>query len=78
MQVKNYNPRFSIGTQFIRNMGKKRNDRIETVIDIIRFINTNNQCMGWRYICSHDFIGQTVIDYDVVEPTIALGTIISE
>ena len=60
-----------IGTQFIRQ-GRKRKD-VETVVDIWVTRNTSEEVVKVRYVCEHDFIGQTVTDYDVLGTTISRG-----
>jgi len=64
-------PQFEIGATFIRR-GRK-NKQVETVVDIITWTNSNGECVGHRYVCEHDFMGQVVTDSDVVGATIALG-----
>ena len=66
-------PQHAIGTKFIRNMSKRKD--IETVVDILTTTNLSGDVVKIRYICSHDFLGQQVLDYDVNAVTIARGLI---
>jgi hypothetical protein len=58
----------TIGTQFIRHYSKRKD--IETVIDIYTTTNSAGETVKTRYVCSHSFMGQPVIDYDVLLTTI--------
>lgn len=49
--------------------------RICTVVDIWTTYNVNNELVKTRYVCTHNFNGQTVTDYDVVAVTIQRGFI---
>lgn len=60
--------RFPIGTQYIAT--NKRRD-ICTVVDQLTTTNSKGEVVGLRYITSHIFCGQAVVDIDVVDPTIA-------
>lgn len=64
--------RFKIGTKF-NSSGK--NQKECTVIDILTTTNSIGIVVKIRYVAEHDFIGQTVTDYDVVDTTIARGFI---
>ena len=66
-------PQHTVGTQFIRATSKRKD--IETVVDILTTINLSGDVVKIRYICSHDFLGQQVLDYDVNAVTIARGLI---
>ena len=46
-----------------------------TVIDIHKTYNKQNELVKTRYVATHKFLGQTVTDYDVVQPTIGRGLI---
>lgn len=60
---------FTIGTEF-----KRRNkDYIETVTDVLTTTNMTGEVVAIRYVCDHEFCGQTVVDRDVVATTIAMG-----
>ena len=63
-------PRYDISTQYI-SQGKRKD--VCTVIDILTTYNSNNEIVNIKYISAHDFLGQTVYDYDVPESTIARG-----
>lgn len=63
-----HQPKFKIGQQF-RPVGKQA--RICTIEDIHRTYNSKNELVKVRYVVSHTFMGQTIMDYDCVETTIA-------
>jgi hypothetical protein len=65
--------RFNIGDQFIRQ-GRK-NKYTETITDILKTYNNAGELVKIRYVASHDFCGQKVIDSDIVDATIARGLI---
>ena len=46
-----------------------------TVIDIYKTYNNKNELVKTRYVAIHEFLGQTITDYDVVQPTIGRGLI---
>jgi hypothetical protein len=56
-----------IGTKFtpIRKHAKE-----QTVIDIHTTYNSKGEIVKVRYVCTHEFMGQVVTDYDVVKTTI--------
>lgn len=62
-------PQFAIGYKFIN----KRTKEEEEVVDIYTTTNSKNQIISIRYVCSHKFMGQDVINSDVCESTIALS-----
>jgi hypothetical protein len=64
--------KFKIGTKF-HTRGKVK--RLCTVIDIYRTYNEAGELVKIRYVATHEFMGQTVTDYDVVEVTIAMGEV---
>lgn len=61
---------FPIGTKF-KTQGK--HPRLCTVVDIWKTYNSNNELVHVRYVATHEFMGQIVTDYDVVETTIKRG-----
>lgn len=63
---------FEIGTTF-KTRGK--HPKVCTVIDRLSTYNNCNELVKIRYVATHEFIGQTVTDYDVCETTIKLGVI---
>jgi hypothetical protein len=63
-------PKFPIGTEF-RTRGKA--PKLCTVIDILRTFNSSGELVRVRYVATHELIGQTVTDSDVLETTIAMG-----
>ena len=64
--------KFLIGTKY-KTRGKSPKEC--TVIDILKTYNHKNELVSIRYVSSHDFMGQKVIDRDVVETTITMGLI---
>ena len=65
----------ALGTQFIRSRGKQKNNRVETVVDILKTYNNAGELVRTRYAASHDFLGQTIIDTDIVSTTILKGAL---
>lgn len=65
-------PRFTIGTKF-KTRGKR--PRLCTVTDILKTYNSRGELVKLRYVAEHEFAGQIVTDHDVVETTIAMGTV---
>lgn len=65
--------RYQIGVKFkLRNgRGRKEYSREYTVTDIYRTYNSDGLMVKLRYVATHDFCGQKVTDYDVIETTIA-------
>lgn len=63
-------PKFQIGTRFST---RGKHPRICTVIDIWKTYNAVGAMVRFRYVATHEFMGQTLTDYDVVETTVALG-----
>jgi len=66
-------PKFPIGTKFKQRI-KKRTD-ICTVVDYVVSYNMAGEIVNRRYIASHDFMGQSVVDHDVPEASIARNII---
>ena len=66
--------KYDIGTQFTRTTGRK-NKHLETIIDVYRTYNNDSELVKIRYVASHEFTGQTITDYDVLETAIARSTI---
>lgn len=65
-------PRFTIGQQY-RTRGKA--PRLCTVVDILRTYNARGDMVKLRYVATHDFLGQTITDHDVVETSIVMGLV---
>ena len=65
-------PKYKIGTIF---KTRHKVPRLCTVVDIYKTYNDRNELVMVRYVCTHEFLGQTITDQDVVETTIALGFI---
>ena len=60
----------TIGTQYY-SAGK--HPKLCTVIDIHTTYNYLNELVKTRYVTSHEFMGQNVIEYDVPAVTIQRG-----
>lgn len=67
-------PRFAIGQQFYTR-GKNR--QLCTIVDILRTYNASDELVRVRYVAAHEFMGQTVYDYDVPDSTVAMGLVAS-
>jgi len=63
---------FKIGTRY-KTRGKNPKECI--IIDIWKTYNSAGELVNTRYISTHDFLGQMVTNYDVVETTILMGLI---
>lgn len=63
---------YPIGTQF-KTRGK--HPRLCTVIDILKTYNSKGEHVQTRYVATHELMGQTLIDRDVVRTTIAMGRV---
>ena len=64
--------RFQIGQQY-KTRGK--HPQLCTIVDVHRTYNSANELVKLRYVTSHQFCGQTVLDTDVVDTTIAMGLV---
>lgn len=62
--------KYKIGQKF--KPRRKRQDTC-TIIDILRTYNSVDQLVKIRYVTSHEFLGQLVFDYDVLQTTIDMG-----
>lgn len=61
---------YPIGTRF-KTRGK--HPRLCAVVDVWRTYNAAGELVRLRYVATHDFMGQPVIDYDVCAASIAMG-----
>ena len=61
---------YTIGTKYM-TLGKHPN--LCTVVDILTTTNLAGETVKTRYVASHVFCGQTVLDHDVGTVTIARG-----
>ena len=61
---------FPIGTKYV-SRGKHPN--VCTITDIYRTYDNNNDLIKTAYVAVHDFMGQTVTDYDVPKATVTMG-----
>lgn len=62
-------PKFKPGTKFSPT-GK---DYVCTVVDVWVTTNLKGEVVRLRYVATHEFLGQTITDCDVLETTIARG-----
>jgi hypothetical protein len=60
---------YKIGTKYT----PKGKNYVCTVTDILKTYNSKIQLVRIRYVSSHEFMGQTVTEYDVCGVTIARG-----
>ena len=69
-RVLSLEPKYYFGTRF-----KKRHKvpRYCIVVDILKTYNYAGELAFFRYVATHEFMGQTVTDKDVVETTIDMG-----
>lgn len=65
-------PRFPIGTKY-KTRGKF--PRLCTVTDILTTYNSKGEFVKLRYVATHEFLGATITESDVVETTIAMGEV---
>lgn len=67
--------RFRVGQQYWHNDPKFKVRYVCTIVDIYKTYNSAGELVKLRYVASHDFLGQKVVDYDVVDTTIARNLI---
>lgn len=65
-------PKYKIGAKY-KTRGKV--PRLCTVVDILFTYNNDNELVKIRYVSEHDFMGQKIKDFDVVETTITMGLV---
>lgn len=63
---------YPIGTRY---MSRGKHPRECTIVDVHKTYNNAGELVKTRYVSTHLFLGQVVTDYDVVQPTIAMGLI---
>ena len=61
---------YPIGTKF---MTRGKHPRRCKVVDVWKTYNAAGDLVRIRYVATHEIMGQTVTDYDVVRTTIDLG-----
>lgn len=59
---------FSVGTQYVEK--RKHGTRECTVIDILYTFHADGTFSHYRYVVRYEYLGQTMIDKDVVDVTI--------
>lgn len=62
--------RFPIGTQYTT---RGKHPQVCTVVDQLTTTNSKGDVVRTFYVTEHQFCGQSVRNYDVVDPTIAMG-----
>lgn len=62
--------RFLIGQMF-KTRGK--HPRVCTIVDVWKTYNSKNELIKMRYVATHEFAGQIMTDYDIVDATVAMG-----
>lgn len=62
--------KYQIGQQF-KTRGKF--PRLCTVTDILKTYNSKDELVKILYVATHEFMGQTITNYEVCETTIAMG-----
>lgn len=65
-------PRFKVGTTY---QTRSKHPRVCTVVDIHTTTNLAGEVVRIGYLTSHDFCGQTVLEHDVCDTTIARGLV---
>lgn len=75
MTVEFPSPRFAIGTTFKRRGVVKMYDSIGTVTDVQFTFDTSGKYVKTRYVATHEKMGQTITERDIVETTIARNLI---
>lgn len=63
-------PKFKIGQTF---MPYGKHPKLNTIIDIHTTTNSAGEVVKFRYVATHEFMGQVITDYDVNETTVARG-----
>lgn len=61
------NVEFPIGTQYY---SRGKNSKLCTIIDILKTYNNKGELVNIRYVSTHQFLGQTVTEKDVLPITI--------
>lgn len=61
---------FPIGTTFL-SRGKVQREK--KVVDHLTVTNSKGEVVEIRYVVEHEFLGQKIIERDVVETTIKMG-----
>jgi len=64
---------YPIGYKFIRTA--RKNTYVETITDILKTYSTKTgQHVTTRYVATHEFMGQTVTDFDIRHVSIQRAT----
>jgi hypothetical protein len=65
-------PQYEIGQQF-KTRGK--HPKICTIVDIYTTRNGKGELVHFRYVATHEFMGQIMTDCDIPEATVSMGLI---
>ena len=63
--------KYKIGQKYI-SRGKAKHEC--EIIDIYKAYNYKGELVKIRYVAAHKLLGQTVVDYDVVETSITMAS----
>ncbi len=63
-------PKYEVGQQYLP---KGKGCTLRTIIDIHTTYNLASEVVRLRYVSTHDFLGQKVIELDVCETTVSIG-----
>lgn len=72
MGMEERKPQYEIGFQFIGKRDKHK--RVQTIIDIHTTRDINGDLVKIVYVTEHDFSGQMVRNYEVLESEITLSS----
>lgn len=62
---------YPLGTRYVRQCGKRKD--VCTIVDVLKTYNAAGDLVRVRYVATHDFLGQKVLDADVCAVTVARG-----
>lgn len=65
-------PRYPIGQKY-RKRGKGYH--LCTVTDVHTTFNSKGEVVKQRYVATHELLGQTIVETDIVETTISMGLV---
>lgn len=68
-------PKYKIGQKYI-SRGKAKHEC--EIIDIHKTYNYKGELVKIRYVSAHKLLGQTVVDYDVVEASITRALLLTQ
>lgn len=68
--------KYPIGTRFIKRQDRK-SGLVNIVVDYHTTTNMAGEVVKKRYVVGHYFCGQTVVEYNVVQTTIDMSTLLA-